>query len=67
MVGNIYQTLVPFYGSAYYDEFHDYYTGSIHQRTHPKFVDRRVQNFMMQYAILEMSMKIELQVRFLVS
>ena len=43
MVGNIYQTLVPFYGSAYYDEFHDYYTGSIHQRTHPKFVDRRVQ------------------------
>lgn len=43
MVGNIYQTLVPFYGSAYYDEFHQYYEGSIHHRTQPVFVDQQVQ------------------------
>lgn len=42
-VGNIYQTLVPFYGSSYYDEFHDYYFGSIHQKIQPIFVDERVQ------------------------
>ena len=42
-VGNIYQTLVPFYGSAYYDEFHQYYEGSIHHRTQPIFVDQQVQ------------------------
>ncbi|MDO5296187.1 MAG: radical SAM protein [bacterium] len=42
-VGNIYQTLVPFYGSHYYDDFHDYYIGSIHERTKPIFVDNKVQ------------------------
>ena len=43
-VGNIYQTLVPFYGSHYYDDYHDYYIGSIHERTKPIFVDNKVQN-----------------------
>lgn len=41
-VGNIYQTLVPFYGSQYYDEYHNYYIGSIHERTTPVFVDHKV-------------------------
>ena len=31
-VGNIYQTLVPFYGSHYYDDYHDYYIGSIFEK-----------------------------------
>ena len=42
-VGNIYQTLVPFYGSHYYEEFRSYYVGSIHERTKPVFLDNKVQ------------------------
>ena len=42
-INNLYQTIIPFYGSQYYDDYHEFYNGSIHERTHPKFIHSDVE------------------------
>ncbi|MEY8256477.1 radical SAM protein [Erysipelotrichaceae bacterium 66-17] len=42
-INNLYQTIIPFYGSQYYEDYHEYYVGSIHERTHPKFIHKNVE------------------------
>ncbi|WP_123821463.1 MULTISPECIES: B12-binding domain-containing radical SAM protein [unclassified Petrotoga] len=39
---NLYQTLIPFYGTTYYNKYHQFYEGSIHGKSVPKFVNSDV-------------------------
>lgn len=43
MIGNLYQTIIPFYGSDYHTEYERYYTNEVHSQASPIFVDKRVQ------------------------
>ena len=43
-IGNLYQTMFPFYGSEYYEKYGNYYTGSVHKRTVPVFVNKDVES-----------------------
>ena len=42
MISNIYQIIIPFYGSRYYEEYGEYYTNEIHTQASPIFTDKRV-------------------------
>ncbi len=44
VVNNLYQTLMPFYGTEYYLKYKNYYTGSIHKRMIPIFLDNKVKS-----------------------
>lgn len=44
MISNIYQTLIPFYGSQYHKEYGEYYSSEIHSTSAPLFVDKRVES-----------------------
>ncbi len=43
-IGNLYQTMFPFYGSQYYEKYGDHYSGSIHKRTIPIFENKNVES-----------------------
>lgn len=39
---NLYQTMMPFWGTSYFNEYGSYYKGNFHERMTPCFVDTRV-------------------------
>ena len=41
---NLYQTLIPFYGTNYYNDYNMYYTKNIHGRTTPIFINKDVES-----------------------